>query len=90
MENSLVSGSLAMIQPARHHVSVSDASRPENKQPFAFDVANGKMRAFADLWDAWKDHANGQRLQSYTIITTDANELMLGWVDFHSMRWALD
>lgn len=34
------------------------------------------MMAFAGLWDAWKDAANGQWLQSYTIITTDANELM--------------
>jgi len=48
----------------------------KNKQPFAFDLANGKMMAFAGLWDAWKDPANGQWLQSYTIITTDANELM--------------
>jgi len=27
--------------------------------------------AFADLWDAWKGPANGQWLQSYTIITTE-------------------
>jgi putative SOS response-associated peptidase YedK len=46
------------------------------KLPFAFDLANGGMLAFAGLWDAWKDPANGQWLQSYTIITTDANELM--------------
>jgi putative SOS response-associated peptidase YedK len=49
---------------------------PKNKQPFAFDLLNGRMMAFAGLWDAWKDPANGQWLQSYTIITTDANELM--------------
>jgi putative SOS response-associated peptidase YedK len=48
----------------------------KNKQPFAFDLTNGKMLAFAGLWDAWKDPANGQWLQSYTIITTEANELM--------------
>ena len=48
----------------------------KTKQPFAFDLANGKMMAFAGLWDAWKDPANGQWLQSYTIITTEANELM--------------
>jgi putative SOS response-associated peptidase YedK len=48
----------------------------KNKQPFAFDLTNGKMMAFAGLWDPWKDPANGQWLQSYTIITTDANELM--------------
>jgi len=49
---------------------------PKNKQLFAFDLANGKMMAFAGLWDAWKDPANGRWLQSYAIITTDANELM--------------
>ena len=49
---------------------------PKNKQPFAFDFVNGKMMAFAGLWDAWKDPTNGKWLQSYTIITTDANELM--------------
>jgi putative SOS response-associated peptidase YedK len=48
----------------------------KNKQPFAFDLANGKMLAFAGLWDAWKDPANGKWLQSYTIITTEAHELM--------------
>jgi putative SOS response-associated peptidase YedK len=46
------------------------------KVPFAFDLTNGGMMAFAGLWDAWKDPANGQWLQSYTIITTEANELM--------------
>jgi putative SOS response-associated peptidase YedK len=48
----------------------------QNKQPFAFDLANSQMMAFAGLWDGWKDPANGQWLQSYTIITTEANELM--------------
>ena len=33
--------------------------------------------AFAGLWDAWKDPADGRWLQSYTIITTDANEIMM-------------
>ena len=36
----------------------------KDKQPLAFDLANGSMMAFADLWDAWKDPANGQWLQS--------------------------
>lgn len=49
---------------------------PKNKQPYAFDLANGSMMAFAGLWDGWKDPANGQWLQTYTIITTEANELM--------------
>jgi len=35
----------------------------KNKQPFAFDLLNGRMMAFAGLWDGWKDSANGQWLQ---------------------------
>ena len=84
---------------------------PKNKQPFAFGLANGKMLAFAGLWDAWKEDSatiearirlaterfivkgtigaefdealvkdmldrEPKWLQSYTIITTEANELM--------------
>jgi hypothetical protein len=49
----------------------------KNKQPFGFDLSGGGMLAFAGLWDAWKDPADGRWLQSYTIITTDANEIMM-------------
>lgn len=48
-----------------------------DKKPFAFDLSNGHMMAFAGLWDAWKDPANGQWLQTFTIVTTDANEIMM-------------
>ena len=45
------------------------------KQPFAFTLRSGEPLAFAGLWDAWKDPANGEWLQSFAIITTFANEL---------------
>ena len=48
---------------------------PKNKEPFSFRMADDAPFAFAGLWDAWKDPV-GQWLQSFTIITTDANELM--------------
>ena len=48
---------------------------PKNKQPFAFKMADDSPFAFAGLWDAWKDPA-GQWLQSFSIVTTEANELM--------------
>jgi putative SOS response-associated peptidase YedK len=48
---------------------------PKNKQPFAFRMADDKPFAFAGLWDAWKA-PDGNWLQSFSIITTDANELM--------------
>jgi putative SOS response-associated peptidase YedK len=48
---------------------------PKTKQPFAFSMSDDTPFAFAGLWDAWKD-SNGNWLQSFSIITTDANELM--------------
>lgn len=47
----------------------------KTKQPFGFGMSNGQPFAFAGLWDAWKDPAGGW-LQSFSIITTEANELM--------------
>jgi len=49
---------------------------PKNKQPYAFDLSNGNMMAFAGLRGAWKDPANNKWLQSFAIITTEANEVM--------------
>jgi putative SOS response-associated peptidase YedK len=34
------------------------------------------MFAFAGLWETWKDKATGQTLETYTIITTDPNEVL--------------
>jgi putative SOS response-associated peptidase YedK len=31
--------------------------------------------AFAGLWERWKDKATGQPLETYTILTTEPNEL---------------
>ncbi len=45
------------------------------KQPYAFELSREGPFAFAGLWDSWKDK-NGQELQSFAIITTEANELM--------------
>ncbi len=47
----------------------------KTKQPFAFTLADRGVFAFAGLWDAWKDK-QGHWLQSYSIVTTVANELM--------------
>jgi putative SOS response-associated peptidase YedK len=48
---------------------------PKVKQPYAFAMQDSAPFAFAGLWDAWKD-PEGEWLQSYSIITTTANELM--------------
>lgn len=50
--------------------------KDQEEIPYAFDLTNDEMMAFAGLWDAWKNPENGQWMQSYTIITTDANGIM--------------
>ena len=47
----------------------------KTKQPFAITVSDASLFAFAGLWDAWKD-GQGHWLQSFSIVTTVANELM--------------
>lgn len=47
----------------------------KTKRPYAYTLCNGHPFAFAGLWDAWKDPANGEWLQTFAIITTTANEL---------------
>jgi putative SOS response-associated peptidase YedK len=60
--------------PASSFYEWPQAGKPP-KQPYSFELANGNMFAFAGLWDAWKD-ADGHWLQSFAMVTTEANELM--------------
>lgn len=48
----------------------------KTKQPFAIAMKDGSLFAFAGLWETWKDKEAGKTLETYTIITTDPNELM--------------
>lgn len=48
---------------------------PKTKIPYACTLKDGGTFAFAGLWDAWQD-PRGDWLQSFAIITTDANEAM--------------
>ena len=47
----------------------------EGKQPYCIRLRGGELFAFAGLYDIWRD-GDGNELQSYTIITTAANELV--------------
>lgn len=47
----------------------------KNKQPWAFALRDESLFAFAGLWERWKDKATGQPLETYTILTTDPNEI---------------
>lgn len=49
---------------------------PKHKQPFAIALKSGGLYAFAGLWDRWRDPKTKDVLETFTIITTDANELV--------------
>lgn len=54
----------------------------KTKQPLAFALASGEPYAFAGLWESWRPKepagptASVTPLETFTILTTDPNELM--------------
>ena len=48
----------------------------KKKQPFRIGMQDDKLFAFAGLWDAWTDKDSGEIVPTFTILTTDANELV--------------
>jgi putative SOS response-associated peptidase YedK len=47
----------------------------KTKQPFAIALKSGEPCAFAGLWERWQPR-EGAALETFTILTTDPNELM--------------
>lgn len=47
------------------------------KQPFYFYLKAQPVFGFAGLWEEWRDAKTGEILETCTIITTDANEVLL-------------
>jgi len=47
----------------------------KSKQPFAIGLKSGEPFAFAGLWDSWRAK-DGEPLETFTILTTDANEVL--------------
>jgi putative SOS response-associated peptidase YedK len=48
----------------------------KTKQPFAIAMKDGKPYALAGLWERWKDRKVGTELLTFTVITTDPNEVV--------------
>jgi len=49
-------------------------ARPSGpKQPYLIAPAAGGPFAFAGLWELWTDKADGETVESFTIVTTEAN-----------------
>lgn len=44
------------------------------KQPYCFEVNDGKLFAFAGIWDRWKD-SNSNTLETCSILTTTPNAM---------------
>src|SRR5439155_15824792 len=49
------------------------------KLPHLFTVSDGRPFALAGLWESW--HRDGEELESFTIVTTEANELLAKYHD---------
>ncbi len=47
----------------------------KTKQPWAFALQSGEPLAFAGLWERWKAPGQQSEQDTYSIITTEANEL---------------
>jgi putative SOS response-associated peptidase YedK len=48
----------------------------KTRQPLAIGMHDGSPYAFAGLWDRWKDPVSREPLETFTVITCDANELL--------------
>ena len=48
--------------------------RDKGKQPYRIVLADRGAFAMAGLWESWTDPEAGERVESFTIVVTDANE----------------
>ena len=54
---------------------------PEDKKrkitkPWAVSLKESELFSFGGIWDRWNDKASGQYLESFSIVTTDPNEVL--------------
>jgi putative SOS response-associated peptidase YedK len=49
------------------------AKRPDGKQPYFIHAQDGAILAFAGLWERWTRPADAEVIDSFTIVTTEAN-----------------
>jgi len=47
-----------------------------NKQPFYFQLEHHQPFGFAGLWEHWENQATGEMMETCTILTTEANEVL--------------
>ena len=49
---------------------------PKHKQPFAIALASREPYGFAGVWERWKDPQTHEWLETFSIITTDPNQVV--------------
>ncbi len=49
---------------------------PAGKQPYRITLKGGEPFAFAGLWERWEKAADGKPIESFTIVTTEANAFL--------------
>lgn len=49
---------------------------PSGRQPHYITVQNVEVIAFSGLWENWTDKASGEVIDSFTILTCEANDLV--------------
>src|SRR5687768_10977154 len=47
------------------------------EQPFLIAMQSGEPFTLAGLWENWKEPATGEWIRTFTIVTTDANALVV-------------
>ena len=63
---------VSMRSPRTCVSPITQAQADGRKQPYYITAAGGGPLTFAGLWESWRD-ADGVRIRSCTIITTEAN-----------------
>lgn len=51
-------------------------AKGKQKQKYLINLPGEEAFAFAGLWSQWREPVTGEILKTYTILTTDANDLM--------------
>lgn len=49
---------------------------PKDKTPFAIHLKNAPIMSVAGVWEQWKSDTTGEIVDSFSIVTTDANSFM--------------
>ena len=55
-------------------VSTNGNGLVRQKQPFCFEVNDGRLFAFTGIWERWRD-ASGTVLETCSILTTTPNDV---------------